>query len=215
MTRFWTEGKVLWYNIFFPCIYCTIVLEEFIVQEIYFSSIEDDHVCQSITNAYHQIQFFRKKSLTIPQIFIDGKTQIRRASELYNSYYYGMAKPALGQGWWGGRNPRHLFLLHPSVRRTSFLICCLPQHLLLCCPSPASIPTPIPKASLLFLGLTLLCHKPGFSRGGFFWPSGCLPEPPEATAATSCLSVYHMQITNVNSTESDCWPESWHSFGGL
>lgn len=51
----------------FSCIFCIIVLEEFIVQEIQFSSMEDDHICKSTINTYHhQILFFRKKNIYNP-----------------------------------------------------------------------------------------------------------------------------------------------------
>lgn len=60
---------------------CTIALKEFTVQEMQFSSIEDDHICKSITNTYHQIHFFRKENIYNPPKFTDGKMQVTGGSE--------------------------------------------------------------------------------------------------------------------------------------
>lgn len=46
-----------------------------------FSSMEDDHICKSITNTYHQTHFFRKENIYNPPKFTDGKMQVRGGSE--------------------------------------------------------------------------------------------------------------------------------------
>lgn len=51
---------------FFSCIYGTIVLGEFMVLEINFSLIEDDHMYKSTTSTYHQMHLFGKQVFTIP-----------------------------------------------------------------------------------------------------------------------------------------------------
>lgn len=52
---------------FFSCIYGTIVLGEFMVLEINFSLIEDDHMYKSTTSTYHQMHLFGKQVFTTPQ----------------------------------------------------------------------------------------------------------------------------------------------------
>lgn len=99
-------------------------------------------------------------------------------------------RPGLERAW----EPQTPLSTASHCKEGTLPICCL-SHLLLprhtwC----VSIPIPVPKASLLFLDLMLVCHNPCSSRVGLFWPSNCLQEPPAATDFfSSWLLVYHTQ----------------------
>ena len=95
----WGESNMIKY--FFSCIYGTIVLGEFIVQEIHFSLIEDDHIGKSTTKICHQIHLFWKQILWLPPKFIVGTMQIREWLAQVTLLGSGQARsrPGLERAW--------------------------------------------------------------------------------------------------------------------
>ena len=130
--------------------------------------------------------------------------------ELYT--LLGRGQASFGPGLekiWEPRTPLSTALLCEEGTRP---ICYLPHFLLWGHTWPASTPTPVPQASLLFLDL--VCHNPYSSRLSFFWLSNCLPEPPAATNFSFLLAFsFSHRDRNVNFTVPIYQPESGHSFG--
>lgn len=161
--------------------------------------MEDDHICKPIINTYHHQILFRKKNIyntppPPPPKFTDREMQVREASEMHKHTTKGW-RSQICQGWWGSGNTRPLSTTSgyeedtpPPRLPSSPSSCYSTLHL------PAR---PVPKVSLLFLDLTLLCHNTSSSRVGFFWPSNHLPEPPATmkNSPSSWLSIYHKQRT--------------------
>ena len=101
---------------FFSCIYGTIVLGEFIVQEIHFSLIEDDHIGKSTTKICHQIHLFWKQIfMTPPKVYSwDDANQGVTCTGHIAREWPSQIQTRVGKGM---GTPDPLFLLHPIVRR--------------------------------------------------------------------------------------------------